>query len=202
MSAAPETQPLQLDAPLPAGMQCLLLTHDAPRPELRPHVRRTVLEMLARHLGVAASELELQFTDSGKPFCPQAETAGLGFSFSYAPPYVCIVTGPARSIGVDIERVVTEDPAWNLLEHVFTEAELQQWLRLPAGEARRRAFTAAWTVKEATLKTRGTGLADSPQSVGVVFAGDGQAAPADASLSGWQRLNGIPGVVGTLIFNA
>ncbi|MBB5033583.1 4'-phosphopantetheinyl transferase family protein [Prosthecobacter vanneervenii] len=201
MNPAPQVQTLQLDASMPDGMQCLLLTQDAPRPELRPHVHRTLLEMLAGHLGAPASELELLFTESGKPRCPQAEAAGLSFSFSYAPPHVCIVTGPASSIGVDIERVIAEEPAWNLLEHVFTEQELQQWLRLPAGEVRRRAFTTAWTVKEATLKARGTGLADSPQSVGVIFTADGLAAPADAGLGGWQGLNSIPGVVGTLIFN-
>lgn len=202
MSAAPETQPIQLDTSLPDGMQCLLLKQDAPRHELRPHVHRILLEMLAGHLKVPASELELLFTESGKPRCPQAEAAGLGFSFSYAPPYVCIVTGPARSIGVDIERVVAEEPAWNLLEHVFTEEELQQWLRLPAGELRRHAFTAAWTIKEATLKARGTGLADSPQSVGVIFTADGHAAPAEAPSDGWHRLDRIPGVIGTLILNA
>ena len=199
MSAAPETQTIQLDATLPAGMECLLLTQDAPRPQLRPHVHRTVLEMLAGHLGVSVSGLELLFTASGKPFCPQAEAAGLGFSFSYAPPYVCIVTGPARRIGVDIECIVSDEPAWNLLEHVFTEEELQQWLRLPAGEVRRRAFTTAWTVKEATLKARGTGLADSPQSVGVIFTEDGRAAPAAAEPGAWQYLDGIPGIVGTII---
>lgn len=200
MSPGPEVQSLQLDASLPAGMQCRRLTMEAPRPELRPHVHRMVLEMLAGHLKVPTSELEMQFTSSGKPFCPQAEAAGLAFSFSYALPHVCIVTGPASSIGVDIERIVSDEPTWNLLEHIFTEQELQQWLRLPAGEVRRRAFTSAWTLKEATLKARGTGLADEPQSVGVRFSEDGCVMPdAIPVVTAWQSLDCIPGCMGSLV---
>lgn len=200
MSPGPEAQPLQLDASMPAGMQCLLLTQGAPRPELRPHVHRMVLEMLAGQLKVSTSELELQFTSGGKPFCPQAEAAGLAFSFSYALPHVCIVTGPASSIGVDIEHIVSDEPTWNLLEHVFSEAELQQWLRLPAGEVRRRAFTAAWTIKEAALKARGTGLADEPKSVRVRFSEDGCVMPdAIPALTAWQSLDCIPGCAGSLV---
>ncbi len=204
MSAGHARQPavenIVLDAAMPPDLECRLLTLDAPRCQLRVHARTVLLEMLSSRLNLPASQLQIVTSESGKPCCPQALAAGLSFSLSYAPPYACLALGQGSHIGIDIERVVPSEPTWNLLELVFTETELQQWLRLPAGEMRRRAFTAAWTLKEAVLKARGTGLAEPPQSVGVTFTEDGQAIPAAApSLGVWQRLHWIPGHVGSIV---
>ena len=153
----PSVQTIALDPAMPPSLECRLLTLDAPRDQLRVHARAVLLELLSRRLKLPASQLEIVTAPGGKPSCPQAVAAGLCFSLSYAPPHACLVLGEGRQIGIDIERIVPKEPTWNLLEHVFTEMELQQWLRLPAGEMRRRSFTAAWTLKEAVLKARGSG---------------------------------------------
>jgi 4'-phosphopantetheinyl transferase len=191
-------QTIALDATLPPDLECLLLTLDAPRNQLRIHARTVLLELLSIRLQIPASRLEIVPAPGGKPYCPQAEAAGLRFSLTYAPPYACILLGQGRQIGIDIERVVPNEPTWNLLEHVFTEMELQQWLRLPAGEQRCRAFTAAWSIKEAVLKARDTGLAEPPQSVGVAFSECGHVIPAAALPGTWQPLHSVPGHVGTI----
>ncbi|WP_395739163.1 4'-phosphopantetheinyl transferase family protein [Prosthecobacter sp.] len=195
----PHVQPIALAAEMPPGLQCRLLTLDAPRMEMRVHVRRLLLDMLGEHLKMPAADLQLAFSAHGKPFCPQAESAGLSFSYSYAPPHACVVFGPSSHIGVDIERIITDDPTWNLLEHVFSEPELQQWLRLPAGIVRRHAFTTAWTIKEAVLKARGIGLASSPQSIGASFTADGLAFPATSTEYIWQHLTPAPGFTGAIV---
>ena len=195
----PAVQTIAPGPALPAGLECRLLTLDAPRSQLRIHTRSVLLELLAGRLNLPSSRLEIMPAAGGKPFCPQAVAAGLSFSLSYAPPYACVVLGRGRQIGIDIERVVSAEPTWKLLEHVFTETELQQWLHLPAGEPRRRAFTAAWTLKEAVLKARGTGLAEPPQSVPVTFSADGQVLPATPFPVSWQCLNLAPGHVGALV---
>jgi 4'-phosphopantetheinyl transferase len=194
----PELQTITLDATMPPDLECLLLTLDAPRTQLRIHARAILRELLSNRLQIPASQLEIVPAPGGKPYCPQAVAAGLNFSLSYAPPYACLVLGQRRHIGIDIERVVTSEPTWNLLEHVFTELELQQWLRLPSGEQRRCAFTAAWSIKEAALKARGTGLAEPPQSVGVTFSECGQVMPAAAPSGTWQALKSVPGHVGAI----
>lgn len=195
----PAVQTIAPGAALPAGLECRLLTLDAPRSQLRIHAHAVLLELLARRLNLPSSRLEITPAAGGRPCCPQAEAAGLSFSLSYAPPYACVVLGQGRQIGIDIERVVCAEPTWNLLEHVFTEAELRQWLRLPAGELRRRAFTAAWTLKEAVLKARGTGLAEPPQSVAVTFSAGGEVLPASPFPGWWQRLDPAPGHAGALV---
>ena len=190
----PEVQNIVLDATVLPDLECRLVTLDAPRDQLRIHARRVLLELLASRLNLPISQLEIVISTGGKPCCPQAADAGLSFSLSYAPPYTCLVVGQGMKMGIDIERVVPGEPTWNLLEHVFTEMELKQWLRLPPGELRRRAFTAAWTLKEAVLKAHGTGLAEPPQSVGVTFLNDGDVIPAaEDAPSAWQFLNSVPG---------
>ena len=195
----PEVQNIVLDAAMLPDLECRLLTLDAPRDQLRIHARTVLVDLLASRLNLPVSQLEIEISSGGKPCCPQALAADLSFSLSYAPPYACLVVGHGRQIGIDIERVVPSEPTWNLLENVFTELELQQWLRLPLGELRRRAFTAAWTLKEAMLKARGTGLAESPQSVSVSFSDDGQVMPTAASPGSWQCLNSVPGHLGTIV---
>ena len=194
----PEVQTIALDAALPPDLECRLLTLDAPRSQLRLHARTVLLELLSHRLQIPAARLEIVPAPGGKPYCPQAAAAGLSFSLSYAPPYAYLLLGQGRHIGIDIERVVSSEPTWNLLEHVFTETELQQWLRLPAGEQRRHAFTAAWSIKEAVLKARGTGLAEPPQSVGVAFSDCGHVVPAAALPGTWQPLHSVPGHVGAI----
>jgi|GEM_PF-2366856 len=194
----PEVQTLALDASLPPDLECRLLTLDAPRSQLRIHARTVLQELLAKRLHLPASQLEIVPAPGGKAYCPQAVAAGLSFSLSYAPPYACVLLGQGREIGIDIERVVSSEPNWNLLEHVFTEMELQQWLRLPGGEQRRHAFTAAWSIKEAVLKARGTGLAEPPQNVGIAFSECGHVIPAAALPGTWQPLHSVPGHVGAI----
>ena len=198
MSQLPEVRTIALDAAMPPDLECRLLTLDAPRSQLRIHLRTVLLELLSNRLQMPAPQLEIVPAPGGKPFCPQAAAAGLSFSLSYSPPCACLVLGQGRKIGIDIERVVSSEPSWNLLEHVFSEMELQQWLRLPAGEPRRRAFTAAWSIKEATLKARGTGLAEPPQSVRVTFSDCGHVMPAAAPPGTWQHFSSVPGHVGAL----
>ncbi len=200
MSTQPAVQTIVLHASMHLGLECRLLTLDAPRDQLRIHTRAVLLELLASRLNIPASQLEIVISAGGKPCCPQAVAAGLTFSFSYAPPHACLVVGHGSRIGIDIERVVPSEPTWNLLEHVFTEAELQQWLRLPAGKPRCHAFTAAWTLKEAMLKARGTGLAEAPQSVGVTFSESGHVTPAAVPQhASWLCLDSLPGYVGAII---
>ena len=68
-------------------------------------------------------------------------------------------------VGADVE----EEPfdvfdRQALVRRMCSGVELAQLDRLPRA-ARRRALARAWTIKEATLKARGTGLAEDPRSI-------------------------------------
>jgi 4'-phosphopantetheinyl transferase len=138
--------------------------------------RAELRRMLGREIGIAPNLVPLDCDGHGKPRCPHPRAQDLAFSVSHSDQCAMIAIGEAASIGVDLERLVPEEPADELLEIVFDEEELAQWRSLPA-EARQRAFTEAWTVKEAAMKAQGMGLDGSPHDVSVSFTTEGRATP-------------------------
>ncbi|MEY4483196.1 MAG: hypothetical protein RL693_648, partial [Verrucomicrobiota bacterium] len=63
-----------------------------------------------------------------------------------------IALGEAEGIGVDVEKIIREEPTDVELGIVFNQEEYQEWSRLSSQEKRLKAFTQVWTIKEAALK--------------------------------------------------
>ena len=144
-----------------------LLTLDVSRDEMRPHAHACLREMLAESLRLPANSVQFERQKNGRLHCPRAAKAGVTFSLSYAPPHALVVVAKSPTLGCDIERVIGQEPSWLLLEEVFSEEEMNSFLKLAS---RRQAFTQAWVLKEAVLKARGVGLASSPHDVPVQFS--------------------------------
>ena len=138
--------------------------------------RAELRRMLGREIGVAPNQIPLENDAHGKPQCPHPRAKELAFSVSHSDQCAMIALGEAAALGVDLEPLVSEEPGDELLEIVFTDDELGQWRTLPS-DSRRRAFTEAWTIKEAALKAIGIGLNGSPHDVGVAFTREGRAKP-------------------------
>src|SRR5690606_26462942 len=85
-------------------------------------------------------------------------TASLHFSCSHTPWVSVVAISKARPVGVDVESTALAfgDPA--LLEAYFGEGERKDLDRIPP-HARGAARARLWTLKEATVKMLGTGLA-------------------------------------------
>lgn len=154
--------------------------------------RAELRRMLGREIGEPPQFVPLECDEHGKPRCLHPLAAGLDFSVSHSEECSLIALGEADGIGVDVERIIDEEPSDELLEVVFNQEELDQWLALP-DLLHRRAFTEAWTVKEATLKATGAGLDGSPHEINIRFTIDGHAEP-DFGKSNWmfQRVNFCP----------
>ena len=89
---------------------------------------------------------------------------------------LALASGP---IGIDVERVERDgDIPWRVL-HADEAAALRE---LRSGVVRDCAFARIWTVKEAYLKARGTGLARGPESFAVTLL-DGATARVDDPLA-------------------
>lgn len=101
--------------------------------------------------------------------------------------------GEADGIGVDVEKIIHEEPSDVELGIVFNQAEYRDWYRLSSQEKRLKAFTQAWTIKEAALKATGLGLDGSTHEVTVRFDARGDAWPILPS-SRWifERINFCP----------
>jgi len=99
--------------------------------------------------------------------CPSVLDAGeLSFSLTHAGLRAAVAVAAGRALGLDIEPVRSERDALPIARRFFSEAETEWLTGLPPAE-RSAGFAALWTVKEAVLKARGSGLTESLRSVEV-----------------------------------
>ena len=154
--------------------------------------RAELRRMLGRETGQPPQLVPIQCDGHGKPRCLHPRAAGLDFSITHADDCAIIALGEADGIGVDAEMIVTELPSDELLEIIFSDDEIDQW-RAVSADQRCRAFTEAWTIKEACLKALGTGFNGSPHEVTVRFTAAGHAEPVFKK-SNWicERVNFCP----------
>lgn len=132
--------------------------------------------MLSREIGLPPQKVPITCDAHGKPRCLHPEAADLDFSVSRCGECAIIVLGDAKGVGVDVEEVLDEEPSEENLEVVFDQEEFDAWASLPTG-LRRKAFTQAWTVKEAALKASGLGLDGDTHELKVRFDEAGNAVP-------------------------
>ncbi len=154
--------------------------------------RAELRRMLGRETELSPQMVPIEYDVHGKPRCYHPRAYGLDFSVTHADDCAIIALGEVDGIGVDAEMLVTEEPSDELLEIVFSDEELEQWRTVPAAQ-RRRAFTEAWTIKEATLKAVGSGIDGSPHDLTVRFTASGHAEPVFKK-SNWfcERVNFCP----------
>ncbi|HTD37290.1 MAG TPA: 4'-phosphopantetheinyl transferase superfamily protein [Candidatus Limnocylindrales bacterium] len=131
---------------------------------------RAVLRALLREYGIEPA-LPIQQGRFGKPSI--ADAPQLRFSISHAGRMACVATSLAGDVGVDIER--GDEPAdAGVIRRFFSPSEAAALAKIPEGR-RARAFTEAWTRREAVLKAVGLGLGVDAEAFSVTVP---PAAPA------------------------
>jgi 4'-phosphopantetheinyl transferase len=134
-------------------------------PELRlTHVvtRALARTVLAEYTQAPPQQLQFEFGPHGKPSLRWPVIPGLSFNLSHSAGAVVCAVSRGGDIGIDIERC---DRRVNLAlaDRYFAAAELADLRRLEAHQQSRR-FLEFWTLKEAFIKSLGTGLATSLSS--------------------------------------
>jgi 4'-phosphopantetheinyl transferase len=118
-----------------------------------------VRQILSNYLDVDAATLIFARTHHGKPYLiPQANCPHLEFSVSRSGDCCMLAVQLDHSIGIDVEKVRDLPQAIDIMQSYFTPAESKALSAL-RGAARRDAFFALWTHKEATVKGLGISLA-------------------------------------------
>lgn len=162
--------------------------------------RAALRRMLAREIGGPPHLVPILMDAHGKPHCPHPLAAGLDFSVSHADECSMISLGEAGGIGVDVEKIMHEEPTDVELGIIFNQGEYRDWARLSSREKRLKAFTQAWTIKDAALKAIGLGLDGSTHEITVRFDASGDAWPVLPSPR-WifERINFCPCYAASLI---
>lgn len=147
--------------------------------------------VLAGYLNLSPKDIQFETTSEGKPFISAGQnTVELTFNLSHSADYVAIAVGKQYALGVDIEAINHGISVLALSEEIFSTAERQQFLQLPASQ-KVTGFYRGWTRKEAYIKALGLGLVKSLKSFDVDIYGQQQPlllADREASLAaqGWK----------------
>lgn len=130
---------------------------------LPAEVRRTfayshamLREILGEILTVEPSSLEFDEGPHGRPSLPSAPW--LSFNLSHTQGAAAVAVCREGCVGVDVEAVDVRRANTNVARRFFAPTEAETVVVLPPGETRAQRFFEFWTLKEAFLKARGTGL--------------------------------------------
>lgn len=114
---------------------------------------------LSRLLGLAPAELVFLKGSTGRPHLDPSQASGLDFSLSHSGCGALLGVSAAPPIGVDIEQIGRRlaDPL--AVAGQYFAAEECQALQACPPDRRRALFLSYWTLKEASVKARGEGIA-------------------------------------------
>ena len=108
--------------------------------------------------GTSARDFNFRIGRHGKPEIDEEPERGrLRFNLSHSRGLVCCAVTRERDVGIDVERISSNTDIDGLARQVFAADEVAYLGRLE-GCARRDAFFAIWTLKEAYTKAVGRGL--------------------------------------------
>lgn len=174
---------------------------------LRPHAPRTrgepsARQVLAEALAQPADGLPIRRDARGKPHF-DAPFSDQAISWSHSGEVLLVALGPARDLGVDVERHRERPRMMEIAQRFFHPSELD-WLRAQDDSARTGAFVRLWCAKEALLKAHGHGVSFGLEKL--VFGereGDLQlidcdpalGSPAEWQLHEWEPLPGHRGAL-------
>jgi 4'-phosphopantetheinyl transferase len=127
-------------------------------------------EILGRYAGVKPGDVRFITDRSGRPVLDRASGGGsLSFSMSHSGAGALYGVARERNVGVDIELIDPELVEDDAAKRFLSPPERAALDALPLA-ARADMLFRFWTLKEAYLKARGTGLAIPPSAIDVSTA--------------------------------
>lgn len=137
--------------------------------------------LLSARTGVPAAAFELVENPHGRPEIAQPSLdTPLRFNLSHSGGLVACVVGGGRQIGVDVERIDRPPVSARVIGRYCSEDERAALAAVPE-PMRHERFLELWTLKEAYVKARGTGLTLPVNRVAFALTDDG---PGDVRFHG------------------
>jgi 4'-phosphopantetheinyl transferase len=166
------------------------------------HFHAIARQILGGYLGLRAADVTFARGPHGKPETKSGKaSANIQFNLSHSGDYCLLALRKNYPVGVDLEEVRDLPHAMEIAARQFTQAEAKLLASLK-DDARRDAFFALWTHKEAAIKALGASLADL---VRITFGIDATGHPQLISFDGnhsidfsLKRLDAPPGYAAAL----
>jgi 4'-phosphopantetheinyl transferase len=146
---------------------------------------------LSHYAAIEPADWVFRETDLGRPeVAGPAGAPPLRFNLSHAPGLVACLVIREIDCGLDVESLNRPVDAVGIAEHSFGTAEAEELRDLAEPELTLRFFS-YWTLKEAYLKARGTGIRLRLDAVEFDLSGEGRidarfSPPAEERPEDWQ----------------
>ena len=153
---------------------CHALLSDAERTRMARYAREDLQQKylltrammrscLSHYAGLAAEDWQFDTDAHGKPYLLNSPIP-LSFNLSHSGERAVFVVAHQIPVGIDVEQASRKSNFLGIAEHFFHPDEAEQLKTLPAAE-QQELFFQWWTLKEAYLKARGTGIATGLEKV-------------------------------------
>jgi 4'-phosphopantetheinyl transferase len=114
--------------------------------------------LLSQTTGISPLDIRFGVSSTGKPYLLNPETSA-AFNLSHSGEYTLIAVTTLPSVGVDVETIHPGISIADVARSVFSPSE-RLWLDGLDTNERTGSFFRLWTLKEAIVKARGSGVAD------------------------------------------
>lgn len=124
--------------------------------------RALTRSVLSFYAPVAARDWRFEKETHGRPrlLNVNAQAADLVFNLSHSAGLIVLAVTRARQLGVDTENIAERSPPLEISRRYFSPSEAEALFQLPQAQQAEQFFH-YWTLKEAWIKARSKGLADS-----------------------------------------
>ena len=125
--------------------------------------RAILRRLLSQLVGVAPQSIVFSYNRSGKPALPEIGGTKVHFNVSHTTEYGSIGVARCGELGVDLESIDRIDDPHKFAELCLSDSETKSFRRFDSSNSQqlddqRRFLMRHWTLKEAYLKGRGTGM--------------------------------------------
>lgn len=116
--------------------------------------------ILAAYVNCELYEIRFETSKYGKPFINSHNgDRKIHFNMSHSKDTSCYIVSMDSEVGIDIEYIENNTDWYSIANYSFTSQEVRFLKTLPKGHQLNSFFT-LWTLKEALLKAKGTGLSE------------------------------------------
>ncbi len=125
--------------------------------------RGNLRRILAYYLGIGPQEVEFTYEKNCKP---NLKNTSIYFNLSHSWSYALIAFSHYHPVGIDLEEI--KDIDYQSIIPIFFSLEEETYLHNLNPSKQLREFYKIWTLKEAYLKTIGTGLSQDPSTINIL----------------------------------
>ncbi|MBK2125958.1 4'-phosphopantetheinyl transferase family protein [Fangia hongkongensis] len=113
-------------------------------------------DVLLKYYNVELNQQSFYYSEKGRPYL---ENSVIDFNISHTDQYVLMAVSAQQMVGIDVQSVKEKTDVLSIAKHYFSPSEYKMLSSL-SEKVQKERFYQIWTLKEASLKLTGEGIAN------------------------------------------